>query len=104
MLLSSRKLTRYFLDHHAPAVIRDADRQLTELRQQRRTFFENLPTVMVMQEMEQPRETHVLIRGQYDRPGAKVEPGVPAAFPAMPANSLESPRFSRAGLSARIIR
>ena len=82
-----RKLTRYFLDHHAPDVIRDADRQLTELRQQRRTFFENLPTVMVMQEMEQPRETHVLIRGQYDRPGAKVEPGVPAAFPAMPANS-----------------
>ena len=81
------KLTRYYLDHHAPAVIRDADRQLTELRQQRRTFYENLPTVMVMQEMEQPRETHVLIRGQYDRPGDKVEPGVPAAFPAMPANA-----------------
>ncbi len=81
------KLTRYFLEHHAPAVIRDADRQLTELRQQRRTFYENLPTVMVMQEMEQPRETHVLIRGQYDRPGDKVESGVPAAFPAMPAHA-----------------
>ena len=82
-----RKLTRYFLDHHAPAVIRDADRQLTELQQQRRTFYENLPTVMVMQEMKQPRETHVLIRGQYDRPGDKVEPGVPAAFPALPADA-----------------
>ena len=80
------KLTRYFLDHDAPPLIRDADRHLTELRQQRRTFDENLPTVMVMQEMEQPRETHVLIRGQYDRPGDKVEPGVPAAFPALPAN------------------
>ena len=86
-LTQRHKLTRYFQDHHAPAVIRDADRHFTELRQQRRTFFENLPTVMVMQEMEQPRETHVLIRGQYDRPGDKVEPGVPAAFPAMPANS-----------------
>lgn len=81
------KLTRYFLDHHAPAMIRDADRQLTELRQQRRTFYESLPSVMVMQEMEQPRETHVLIRGQYDRPGDKVKPGVPPAFPAMPANA-----------------
>ncbi|HWF08503.1 MAG TPA: DUF1549 domain-containing protein, partial [Bryobacteraceae bacterium] len=35
------------------------------------------PTVMVMQEMAKPRETHVLIRGSYDVPGEKVEPGVP---------------------------
>jgi hypothetical protein len=37
----------------------------------------NAPTVMVMQEMAKPRETHVLIRGSYDMPGEKVEPGVP---------------------------
>ncbi len=79
-----RKLTRYFLDHHALANIRDADRLLTDLIQQRRAFHENLPTVMVMQEMEKPRDTHILIRGQYDQPGDKVEPGVPAAFPALP--------------------
>ena len=82
-----QKLKRYFLDNHAPAAIRDADRRLTELRQQRRTFYENLPTVMVMQEMEQPRETHVLVRGQYDHPGEEVEPGVPTVFPSMPANA-----------------
>ncbi|HVW86631.1 MAG TPA: DUF1553 domain-containing protein [Bryobacteraceae bacterium] len=35
------------------------------------------PTVMVMQEMPTPRETHILIRGGYDTPGEKVEPGVP---------------------------
>jgi len=35
------------------------------------------PTVMVMQEMPVPRETHILIRGSYDAPGEKVEPGVP---------------------------
>lgn len=81
------KLARYFLDHHAPAAIQDFDRQLTELRQRRRAFFENLPTVMVMQEMETPRESHVLIRGQYDHPGESVQPGVPVVFPSMPANS-----------------
>ena len=81
------KLARYFLDHHAPAAIQDVDRQLTELRQRRRAFFENLPTVMVMQEMETPRESHVLIRGQYDHPGESVQPGVPVVFPSMPANS-----------------
>ena len=32
---------------------------------------------MVMQERETPRETHVLVRGAYDQPGEKVEPGVP---------------------------
>jgi hypothetical protein len=35
------------------------------------------PTVMVMQELPVPRETHILIRGSYDAPGEKVEPGVP---------------------------
>ena len=82
-----RKLTRYFLDHHASAEIRDADHDLTQLRQQRRMFDERLPTVMVMEEMEHPRDTHVLIRGQYDHPGDKVEPGVPAVFPALPADA-----------------
>ena len=32
---------------------------------------------MVMEEMAAPRATHVLGRGQYDQPGAKVSPGVP---------------------------
>jgi len=78
------KLSRYFLAHHAPEHIRAADQRLTELRLQRQTFFESLPTVMVMQEMEQPRETHLLVRGQYDQPGEPVQPAVPAVFPAMP--------------------
>jgi hypothetical protein len=78
------KLSRYFLAHHAPEHIRAADQRLTELRLQRQTFFESLPTVMVMQEMEQPRQTHLLVRGQYDQPGEPVQPAVPAVFPAMP--------------------
>ncbi len=81
------KLSRYFVENHASAVIRDTDRRLAELRRQRRAFSENLPTVMVMQELERPRETHVLIRGQYDHFGDKVEPGVPSVFPAVPENA-----------------
>ncbi len=38
---------------------------------------------MVMQEMETPRETHVLARGQYDRPGERVTFGTPAALPPL---------------------
>ena len=51
------------------------------------------PTVMVMQEMAAPRETHVLVRGSYDAPGEKVDAGVPeellGAWPAgAPRNRL----------------
>jgi hypothetical protein len=51
------------------------------------------PNVMVMQEMSTPRETHILVRGSYDAPGDRVEPGVPedllGAWPAgAPKNRL----------------
>ncbi len=41
------------------------------------TLRREAPTVMVMQEMEKPRETHILLRGSYDAPGEVVEAGVP---------------------------
>jgi len=46
------------------------------------------PNVMVMAEMTVPRETHILIRGSYDAPGEKVEPGVPEnLLGALPAGA-----------------
>ena len=81
------KLGEYYLQNHAPATVRESHSHLAELRRQRRTFYESIPTVMVMQEMEHPRETSVLIRGQYDRPGERVQPAVPAVFPSLPVNA-----------------
>src|SRR5262245_23426459 len=40
---------------------------------------------MVMQEQPQRRETFVLVRGQYDKPGERVTLGVPASLPPLPA-------------------
>ena len=42
-------------------------------------------TVMVMKELAQPKDAFVLDRGEYDRPGAKVERKLPAALPPLPA-------------------
>ena len=39
---------------------------------------------MVMEEMPTPRDTHLLLRGEYDKKGPKVLPGLPAALPALP--------------------
>jgi hypothetical protein len=42
------------------------------------------PTSMTMEEMPQPRETFVLFRGAYDKPGEKVTSDVPAFLPPLP--------------------
>ena len=36
------------------------------------TFDDSLPTTMVMEEMPTPRDTHILLRGEYDKKGPKV--------------------------------
>jgi hypothetical protein len=40
-----------------------------------------------MEEMPKPRATHVLVRGQYDQPGAQVGPGVPKALGTLPVGA-----------------
>ncbi len=51
--------------------------ELARLRQQLFALERNLPTAMVMQDMPERRQTHVLMRGRYDSPGAPVDPAVP---------------------------
>jgi hypothetical protein len=75
-----QKLESAFLERHAETSVRDAFNQLALLRRQRRDLDDQIPTVMVMQDLPVPRQTYVLQRGQYDRPGEPVQPGVPAAF------------------------
>jgi hypothetical protein len=38
---------------------------------------------LVFRDLERPRESFVMIRGQYDKPGDRVEPATPAIFPAL---------------------
>ena len=42
-------------------------------------------TVMVMKELDKPRDAFVLLRGEYDKIGPKVERKVPAVLPPLPA-------------------
>jgi hypothetical protein len=37
--------------------------------------------------MDAPRETYLLVRGEYDKRGEQVQPGVPAALPPLPAGA-----------------
>ncbi|HZT31063.1 MAG TPA: DUF1553 domain-containing protein [Bryobacteraceae bacterium] len=80
-LVESMQLRRYFLEHAAPAEIREVWQRLAELGAEKEKLERSFPTVMVMAERPTPRDTFVLIRGAYDKPGEKVQPGVPAVLP-----------------------
>jgi hypothetical protein len=80
----AEKISLYFLENQSPARIRQAWQELTTVRRKKAQFLESLPTVMVMQERDVPRDTFLLMRGAYDKPGDKVTPGVPAILPALP--------------------
>ncbi len=58
--------------------------QLAKLKKQQEDLEKSVPTVMVMQDMEKPRETFVLVRGAYDKPGDKVTPNIPSFLPPLP--------------------
>jgi hypothetical protein len=81
----ARKLRACFLAVDAPEPIREAHARAADLRRRRLEAEESVSTVMVMEEMATPRETHILERGAYDRPGKKVLPGIPACLAPPPA-------------------
>jgi hypothetical protein len=78
------KIRDYFLEHALPANLTEARNHLADAQTKRDAFYQSLATVMVMEEMPTPRETHLLIRGMYDRPGEVVTPKLPAALTSSP--------------------
>jgi hypothetical protein len=85
------KIRHFFLERQAPETIRAAHHELTSLRRAYAALVESLPTTMVMEEMPKPRDAFVLVRGQYDRRGEKVNAGVPAVLQTSGANTPGSP-------------
>ncbi len=80
----SKKLRAYYLETAAPPDTSKAFRALRALREERAKLWDAVPTVMVMEELPKPRDAFVLLRGEYDKRGAKVGPGVPASLSALP--------------------
>lgn len=78
------RLRDYFLRFEAPEPIRRLYLEIQALREAEQKLNSQIVTTMVMAEMDKPRETFVLGRGDYRNLGEKVTPGVPAALPPMP--------------------
>ena len=72
----------YLESAHSPSG--DIWRKLQGLIDQKERFARTFPTVMVMADSA-PKQTHILLRGAYDKLGEAVTPGLPAILPPMPA-------------------
>ncbi len=79
------KLHEAFLAQAAPVELKQAYNKLAELKKQKQIFEDTITTLMVMEELPEPRPAFLLKRGAYDAQGERVERGVPAVLPPAPA-------------------
>ena len=62
-------------------------RAFVAMKYERELLERTFPTVMIMSEMPHRKDTFMLVRGAYDKPGERVEPGVPAILPPLPVGA-----------------
>jgi hypothetical protein len=61
--------------------------QLALWREEQEALDRAIPTTLVAKEAAQPRETRILMRGEYDKPLEPVTQGVPAILPPFPKDA-----------------
>ena len=84
-LTGAKEGYEYFLAREYQPYI-DAVKSLRRLREQASVLVADVPEIMVMEEMDPPRQTHLLKRGAYDAPGDFVDRDTPASLPPFPAH------------------
>ena len=95
---SQRKWAVNYLLHDDPK-LSDYQQKVIALKDEYDTISNRSPSTMVMDDKPTPAFAYVLKRGQYDQLGEKVEPGIPAVLPPMPAGA---PR-NRLGLAQWLV-
>lgn len=76
-------LRKHYLAEVSPVGRRLRD-EARSARKAREEFEKAIPTAMIMAEMPKPRDTFILVRGQYDKKGDKVGRSLPSALPGLP--------------------
>jgi hypothetical protein len=88
---AQKKLIRdHFLEQVNPKTkptFEPLHKELAAVEKQRKDVDGAIPTTMVMADLPQPRDTFLLVRGQYDKHGEKVTHGVPSVLSPLPTNA-----------------
>ena len=89
------ELQRFYKEYYALDYLR-SEAALAEARKHKEEFYSQVPTTQIMEEMNPPRDTFLLVRGDFRNKGEKVTPGTPAILPPLPegpANRLTLARW-----------
>ncbi|MEY3275449.1 MAG: hypothetical protein RL153_714 [Verrucomicrobiota bacterium] len=78
-----KDITRHYQEQVSP-VMRRLREEVAAAKKARDDHERAIPTSMVMAEMAKPRDTFVLVRGQYDKKGEKVGRTLLSALPGLP--------------------
>jgi hypothetical protein len=82
-----QKLRDYFLASvyvDPQAILAPIRAELESMQQKREVLEKDMTSTMISKELNEPRPAWVLVRGQYDKHGEPVGPGVPAILPPLP--------------------
>ena len=79
-------LARFYKENYATDYLR-SETALAKARKEKETLYGQIPTSLVMEEMDPPRTTRLLVRGDFRNPGEVVTAGTPAFLPALPTGS-----------------
>ncbi len=80
----------------------ELDQQVARLKAEREAIDKSIPSTFVYRDMPKPRESFVMMRGQYDQPGEQVEPGTPAILPPL-VKSADASQPNRLDLARWIV-
>jgi hypothetical protein len=83
---NEQKVRNYFRRIKSPE-FKELFDDMADWREEQSNIEKAIPTTMVAREMNKPRETFTLMRGEYDKKGDKVQPGVPAILPPFPKDA-----------------
>lgn len=63
--------------------IEDKKLKLAEIERRKQSYQKSIPSSFVFRDLPKPRQSHVMIRGEYDQPGEVVQPMTPSVLPPM---------------------
>lgn len=81
-----QRLREYWLEsvsREGQALVADLKDRRSPLEAEKKQIDEAVPATLVMQDLPTPRESFVMLRGQYNAPGEKVARGTPEVLPPL---------------------
>jgi len=75
--------------------------ELDQTKSQREAFYNSIPSTFIYKDNPTPRESFVMLRGQYNQPGEKVQPDVLSVLPSI--KKPESRQLNRLDLAKWLV-